>query len=218
MKLSPAQLKMLSDLKDGEPTDYAEFSDRAGGAIGWINRERVLNSLIRRGLIDSELKLTERAMIPQVYVDLDGTLADIVSHYRACFGITLDRDLDNFDKHLVARRAGFFADMPLLPDANLLWDFLWNLKRKPIVLTGIPGGSLHAEDDKRAMVARQLNPDAQVICCKPSEKAKFCSPGDVIIDDWEKYRDRWIAAGGRWITHTSAENSIQQLLEMGIGL
>jgi hypothetical protein len=45
-----------------------------------------------------------------------------------------------------------------------------------------------------------------------------CRPGDILIDDWTKYQHLWLAAGGRWITHTSAENSVQQLLAMGIGI
>jgi hypothetical protein len=28
--------------------------------------------------------------------------------------------------------------------------------------------------------------------------------GDVLLDDWEKYRTSRIDAGGRWITHVSA--------------
>lgn len=59
MTLSPAQLKMLHDLDDGDPTDFAEFADRSGSALGWRNRERVLSALTRKGLIDDDLKLTD---------------------------------------------------------------------------------------------------------------------------------------------------------------
>jgi hypothetical protein len=51
---------MLKDCADdGDPTDYADFADRAGGALGWANRERVIGALIRKGLLDGDLKVTE---------------------------------------------------------------------------------------------------------------------------------------------------------------
>ena len=57
--ITEAQLQMLRDLDDGGPTDYADFHDRAGAALGWRNRERVLEALSRKELIDDDLKLTE---------------------------------------------------------------------------------------------------------------------------------------------------------------
>jgi hypothetical protein len=40
--------------------------------------------------------------------------------------------------------------------------------------------------------------------------------GDILVDDWEKYRDLWIARGGRWVTHVTAEQTISQLRSLGI--
>lgn len=57
--LSHAQMLMLRDLADGDPTDYADFADRAGSALGWLNRDRVMKSLERKGLIDGDRKLTD---------------------------------------------------------------------------------------------------------------------------------------------------------------
>jgi hypothetical protein len=59
--ISPAQLRLLQDCDDGEPTDYADFANRSGvPAFGWSNRERVIAALIRKGLLDDDLKVTER--------------------------------------------------------------------------------------------------------------------------------------------------------------
>jgi len=50
---------MLKDCaNDGEPTDYADF--HAAGTLAWRNRERVIDALIRQGLLDDDLKVTER--------------------------------------------------------------------------------------------------------------------------------------------------------------
>jgi hypothetical protein len=60
MSLSTAQATMLRDLDDGDPTDYADFFLRSGSsALGWRNRERVLSALIRKELVDDDLKLTD---------------------------------------------------------------------------------------------------------------------------------------------------------------
>lgn len=59
MKLTAPQLQMLRDLDDGDPTDYADFADRGGSALGWLNRDRVMKALERKGLIDDDNKLTE---------------------------------------------------------------------------------------------------------------------------------------------------------------
>jgi hypothetical protein len=58
--ISPAQLRMLKDCADGDPTEYADFADRSGYRLAWVNRERVISALIRKGLLDDNLKPTER--------------------------------------------------------------------------------------------------------------------------------------------------------------
>ena len=39
-----------------------------------------------------------------------------------------------------------------------------------------------------------------MICCLAKEKYLHAS-GNVLIDDWEKYKGKWVAAGGIRITH-----------------
>ena len=58
--ISPAQLQMLKDCDDGDPTDYAEFLLPSGSnSLSWRNRERVIDALKRKGLLDADLKATE---------------------------------------------------------------------------------------------------------------------------------------------------------------
>lgn len=57
--LTKRQRDMLRDLdRDGEATDYASFADRAPGGLAWRNRERVIDALHRKDLIDGDLALT----------------------------------------------------------------------------------------------------------------------------------------------------------------
>jgi hypothetical protein len=56
--MTPTQLRMLIDCADGEPTDFADYCK--AGTLAWRNRERVLDALIRKGLLDDNLKVTEK--------------------------------------------------------------------------------------------------------------------------------------------------------------
>jgi len=50
-KLSDKQLEMLASFEDGnEPTDIADFN----GTLGWHNRERCIESLHKRGMLDGD--------------------------------------------------------------------------------------------------------------------------------------------------------------------
>lgn len=58
--LTKAQREALKAYADDfEAPDYAEYSDRAGPALGWLNRERVITALIRKGMIDGDQRITD---------------------------------------------------------------------------------------------------------------------------------------------------------------
>lgn len=157
-------------------------------------------------------------MNTQIFVDMDGVLADFDSHHGTVFGVRACKLADNVDWQKVRAVPGFYADIPPMPDMRELWDFVCRLTPKPIVLTGVPYSVEEAPANKRGWVKHHLGEFVEVRCCPSKDKSLHAKPGDILIDDWDKYRDLWIGKGGRWITHTSAESSIQQLLDMGIGL
>ena len=151
----------------------------------------------------------------QVFVDLDGVLADFDTGYERIAGSKPDKRADNVDWQKIVAVPGFYADLSLMPDAKRLWDFLsLYLEKKPIILTGVPRSVPEAGTDKRVMVTRNFGADTTMLWCPSAEKCKYAKQGDILIDDWTKYQHLWLAAGGRWITHTSAESSIRQLLKM----
>lgn len=58
-QISKAQrVALAAYAADYEAPDYAEYADRAGPSLGWLNRERVITALIRRGLI-SDGRITD---------------------------------------------------------------------------------------------------------------------------------------------------------------
>ena len=84
---------------------------------------------------------------------------------------------------------------------------------KPIILTGIarkPG----CAEEKREWVAKYIDPGAEVITCWSKDKRNHGKPGDILVDDWHKYRDLWEEMGGIFLLHTSAKDSLERLGEI----
>lgn len=150
----------------------------------------------------------------QIFVDMDGVLADFDSHHEAVFGIRSDKLADNVDWQKVRDARDFYLGIPPMPDMPELWTFVSRFS--PIVLTGVPYSVAEAPDNKRAWVRKHLGGDVEVRCCRSSEKCLHAAPGDILIDDWEKYRALWVAKGGQWITHRSAAESIAALRALGV--
>jgi hypothetical protein len=149
----------------------------------------------------------------QLYVDMDGVLADFDQHYEDLFGVRPDKETDVVDWSLVRSTEDFYLNIPTMRDLPILWAYI--KKYDPIVLTGIPQSVEEASDNKKAWVQRNLG-DVEVICCPSRNKAFYAEPGDILIDDWEKYMDLWLNKGGIWVTHLNAIATINQLKVLGL--
>jgi hypothetical protein len=151
----------------------------------------------------------------QVYVDLDGVLAWFDHGYERLFNVDIkDQFIEDVDWSVVREDKNFFRTLPLEPGARGLWASIVHLN--PIILTGCPPEVPDSEEQKREWCSVYLGNHIKVICCRSKDKSLYCNPGDVLIDDWEKYKHLWINAGGVWITHTSAYSTISNLRAMGI--
>ena len=148
-----------------------------------------------------------------LFLDLDGTLADFDTAYAAIAGQSPNRQADDVDWQKVVAVPHFYRNLPPMHDMPLLWAYVASYK--PVVLTGVPSSIPTAKRDKEVWVEQHLGTHVLVIGCASKDKATFCRPGDVLVDDREKYRDLWEAAGGKWITHTDALSSIDALRVMG---
>lgn len=140
---------------------------------------------------------------------MDGVLADFDAGYEAAFGVRPDIAADNVDWTLVRARQNFYRDLPPMPDFAELWAVIEPLH--PTVLTGVPWSVKEAPFNKRQWAEKNLGSHIQVVTCLSKEKYRYCRAGDVLIDDWEKYKHLWIGAGGIWITHHSAVETISQV-------
>lgn len=162
----------------------------------------------------------------KIFCDLDGVLTDF---NRGVWELT-GREPEDYNTRTddawmwraIAKAPGFYATLPLKPDGLYLWQYLMHLDGDPpVILTGLPT-SVNAEEDKRAWVRRELGPSVQVVCCRSRDKILhgmiMCRPDQdpLLIDDMRKFRSIWEEAGGTFILHTSAEDTIAQLKAKGL--
>lgn len=151
-----------------------------------------------------------------IYVDSDGVLADFDAHYEKLFGERPTRwpAKNTTNWRLVNSVPDFFRTIPRTRDFTELVE---GLRPRPwTTLTGCPKEINASDNQKREWFAREISPEHPVICCRARDKCLHCTPGDVLIDDYLKYANLWIAAGGTFIHHTSAADSLRQLRELGL--
>lgn len=149
----------------------------------------------------------------QLFVDMDGVIADFDKGYELLTGKSPKKTDDNIDWKLIDSVGGFYRDLPLMPDFNILWNFIKYFD--PILLSGIPKEVPSAAADKRSWVTKYIGPSQPLITCLSKDKSLHIkSPGDILIDDWEKYMHIWTGKGGRWITHTDAQSTIKKLVNL----
>lgn len=154
-------------------------------------------------------KLTEenaalrRALQRRVYLDCDGVLADFDAAFAARFGhpprsYEATHGSKVFWENIRDDAPDFYRTLPLMPQARELFQAVEHLR--PIILTGCPMGGW-AEPQKLAWAAEHF-PGTPMIVCMSKDKRHYCKPGDVLIDDYLKYRDLWEQAGGTFIHFT----------------
>jgi 5'(3')-deoxyribonucleotidase len=153
----------------------------------------------------------------KLFIDMDGVLADFDRAYVDLFGAKPDRTknpkADDEMWETIRTHGSFFRDLPLMPDAQELWDRVATYN--PIILTGVPKEIPDAPLQKIQWAQHHLGRYTHVITTPSKNKCVFGRSGDILVDDWVKYKHRWEKMGGIWITHTSAASSIAQLQEYG---
>jgi hypothetical protein len=147
----------------------------------------------------------------QLYLDCDGVLADFDKGATAILGMKPKafehrHGLGRFWQKL-AQAPDFYFSLPLLPDAMQLFDAVKHLD--PIILTGLPRGNWAA--DQKMRWAAEHFPGVRMITCMARDKRNHAREGDVLVDDMEKYRHLWEQAGGIFVHHRSAAESIEAL-------
>ena len=154
----------------------------------------------------------------KLFIDSDGVIADFDTGAEKVFDMHPRQfEDDNGQKlfwKLLRETEDFFFNLPLMPDAQLLWDTVKHLDLH--ILTGCPHGNW-AQPQKIKFYKKHFNTD-NVITCASRDKRLHKHEGkiNVLVDDWPKYKDLWEEDGGIFILHTSVQETLEELKNLGV--
>lgn len=161
----------------------------------------------------------------QLFCDLDGVISDFDSRFEHFTGKTpteYDDELtqkygkkiamDKFWAEIDPIGTKFWSEMDLMPDAMTLWNYIE--KYDPKFLSS-PSRSQTSRDGKKEWCSKHF-PGVELILKIASEKQEYSCETCILIDDKGSNIDQWNARGGIGILHTSANDTIKRLKELGL--
>lgn len=148
----------------------------------------------------------------KLYIDLDGVMADFDAYFIDTFGVASSTLDDPTMWKWIDSHGNFFRNLPLCEGALEFFNEVRHLN--PTILTACPKTNYPvAAVQKRAWVYQHLSSDITVIpMLGGKNKALFMhSPGDILIDDFEKNCVAWREHGGIAIQHKRFDSTKRQL-------
>ena len=157
---------------------------------------------------------------------MDGVLVDLLEGYRNIHPenkCLTDMHNDGDEKWDVAKPVnGFWATLPKMPDVDLLLDFFQNLVKPEKLFVLSARQHLFPKCDEEKVLWLINNAPVfnitQARIVNRKEKIQYAVQDDgtqnILVDDYEKNIKEWTNAGGFGILHTSADSTIDQLLQV----
>jgi hypothetical protein len=151
---------------------------------------------------------------PRLFLDCDGVLADFDAGAKRVLGAT---PAEFEEKHgrgefwkRLARTRNFYGELPEMSDAQRLFEAVRHLE--PTILTVLPLGKWAAP--QKEQWAAEHFPGVPIITTMARQKHLHMDPGDVLVDDRLNHHQLWEDAGGVFIHHKNADDSIGQLAKI----
>lgn len=148
-----------------------------------------------------------------LYLDLDGVMADFDEGFPRIFGIDHKKIPEEQMWKLVSQRPSFFEELNPMPGALEFFKkeaFYFN----PIILTACPKVCwVDAAKAKKRWVHKHLHNALQIIpVWGGKHKVHYMQKeGDVLIDDWENNIKQWNLGMGIGILHKNFEDTTNML-------
>jgi 5'(3')-deoxyribonucleotidase len=159
-----------------------------------------------------------------IFLDMDGVVADFDKFAEELLGREIGwgdttQDLTAEEWVKLASIDRLYYQLPLMPDATKLVAYVKSLSTRFHIgfLTAIPRRTTipSARADKQAWVDKYFPGMRMDIGPFSHDKHKWCSPGDILVDDRPSNIREWNAAGGIAIYHTGDVNAtIKRLNEV----
>ena len=145
-----------------------------------------------------------------IYIDMDGVVADFDTYVEGVLGREIgwgtSQDLTDDEWVKLASVDRLYYQLPLMPNATKLVAYAKSLSTRFYVgfLTAIPRRTTipSAQADKQAWVDKYFPGMKMDIGPYSRDKQKWCTPGDILIDDRPSNIVEWSAAGGIAMYHT----------------
>ena len=180
--------------KDGRPPT---LSKKVKGAS--------TNVLFNMGLaesLDLSEVVTEIANATEIYVDMDGVLADFFGEWAKLMGTDSYKDIKDVKPALQKIRDtnNFWLDLPILPEATNLLNLIKKVKGEYNICTSPLPDDPNSEPHKRRWIKRNLAffPPKNIYITH--NKPQFATANDgtpnILIDDYGVNINAWEAAGG----------------------
>lgn len=159
----------------------------------------------------------------KIYCDLDSVLVDFDSGFREISDVEVSDGWEykkrfskqKFWKLVGDRGLDFWTNLPWMSDGKKLWRYLRDCPYDVIVLSA---PSTHdngiSKKGKIIWCRNHLGPNVNIIL--EDDKFKYAGHNKILIDDLEKNIIPWKERGGIGILHTSTNDTIHQLRELGI--
>jgi 5'(3')-deoxyribonucleotidase len=146
-----------------------------------------------------------------IFIDMDGVVADFDTFVSELLGRPIGwndskQDLSNEEWEKLASVDRLYYQLPMMPDATKLIAYVKSLNTRFYAefLTAIPRRTTipSAQADKQAWITKYFPGMKMNIGPYSHDKQKWCTPGDILIDDRPSNIEQWTAAGGIAIYHT----------------
>ena len=222
-----AMNKMIKDIEAKSNAKYGRGGRMGGGPVGLDGAGGNISSLdnktgfkpLESKLVDnttesvlqysmlsnlSEAKLGELASASEIYVDMDGVLADFFGEWAKLMKVDDYRKIDNIDINVALQAIRdteqFWLDLPLLPQAKQLLNLIKQVKGEYNICSTPLADDPKSEPHKREWIEKNLAffPPKNVYIThnKPQYATNKDGTPNILVDDFGKNVASWEAAGG----------------------
>ena len=213
------------DFKTSNPEFAVEHTEKIT-SYSWLKEySKDPNSGKPIGLDEDKVESILENLTPasEIYVDMDGVLADFFGSWGKLLGVDSDtqfwKKIKNIEPALdkVREKDDFWINIPLTSGAKNLLNAIKQIKGKYNILSAPLPNDPNSEPQKRAWIKKNLSsfPPEKIII--DHDKAKYATQPDgtpnALIDDYGSNVDKWRAAGGIGIKHSNyaVPGTIRQL-------
>ena len=198
-------------IKQGSGETGSEIEDEANAQAGVLLRKFGKEN---KGIYESIM--IEKKNQYKIYCDMDGVIVDFEDGYERLTGKNIKgnhvKGDSDFWQPITDAGANFWINLKWMPDGEKLWKYIKNYS--PSILSA-PSREKSSRIGKEIWVRTNI-PGTELILKPASEKQELAEPNAILIDDRKDNIQQWKDAGGIGILHTSANNTIKQLQELGL--